>query len=414
MLNKDFWNEYKKTIYNPLTRATKKEQIDLMEQRIRNESTFISSKDKEFSTISSNEELLDSNISKIDDYRENLNKQYDILERTPFLSKSKLEGIRNEMKSLNREFDVNLEEKILVEAQRYPDSLEPNYDDLGEKYKAQTLPEGWNWTQYGDGSGSLESPEGEKFGIYDMNSNGGQTGIEYKERDSDRHWDWTEDSFSDFKSMIEKQIKSDPIESEKIYIRENMSIDHDTKIVIDHNIVTFVPNEDKFFQSNELDRDMGIEYYSNRYPLSTVKEFIELNKNDNPLSQEELDQYIESNNITKKLKVSEISEYGTADGNADKIVEVPVNASPEKIEEIADENSFSPIEDNEDNYGSFETDIGIKVLESEMVVDDNFKIEPNIEIEKITSKQKVKHNQMEKIDKNSVYITNQLERKIKR
>ena len=47
---------------------------------------------------------------------------------------------------------------------------------------AQTLEKGWVWHQFNDGSGSLHSPNDEKYYAYDMSSNPGS--IEYKESEN--------------------------------------------------------------------------------------------------------------------------------------------------------------------------------------------------------------------------------------
>ena len=37
-----------------------------------------------------------------------------------------------------------------------------------EEYPAQYLPEGWTWREYDDGSGGLDSPQGEKYYSFDQ------------------------------------------------------------------------------------------------------------------------------------------------------------------------------------------------------------------------------------------------------
>lgn len=50
---------------------------------------------------------------------------------------------------------------------------------------AETLPEGWHWTHYDDGSGHLESPVGTSFFSYDRAPYSSEGWIEYKENSSE-------------------------------------------------------------------------------------------------------------------------------------------------------------------------------------------------------------------------------------
>lgn len=42
---------------------------------------------------------------------------------------------------------------------------------LSKKSQAHTLPEGWIWTDYDDGSGCIDSPGGDSYFSYDLDTN---------------------------------------------------------------------------------------------------------------------------------------------------------------------------------------------------------------------------------------------------
>ena len=48
------------------------------------------------------------------------------------------------------------------------ESLEKEYSKTITKTPAKTLPKGWVWVDYNDGSGHLESPDGFRYFSYDM------------------------------------------------------------------------------------------------------------------------------------------------------------------------------------------------------------------------------------------------------
>lgn len=71
---------------------------------------------------------------------------------------------------------------------------------------AESLPEGWNWGQYDDGSGSLRSPSGKHLFSYDLAPYHSIGGIEYQKIDHSR-WDIFWGTFAEFKKYAEERAK---------------------------------------------------------------------------------------------------------------------------------------------------------------------------------------------------------------
>ena len=92
-------------------------------------------------------------------------------------------------------------------------SFEP--DDVDEKKSpAATLPEGWEWVDYDDGSGSLRAPDGKHYFSYDLHTSyTPMGGIEYMETN-----DWTAfyGSLSDFKMHAENVVSEKYLDLNKI------------------------------------------------------------------------------------------------------------------------------------------------------------------------------------------------------
>jgi len=65
--------------------------------------------------------------------------------------------------------DANIEEEV-------DETFEPH-----KRSQAESLPNGWIWTDYDDGSGGLEAPNGDSYFSYDIDTK------EYKIKDND-HW----------------------------------------------------------------------------------------------------------------------------------------------------------------------------------------------------------------------------------
>ena len=57
-----------------------------------------------------------------------------------------------------------------------------NFDDMRYS-KAKSLPDGWYWVKYNDGSGCLESPQGDSYFSHEAHSEFGWFQIEYKDLD---------------------------------------------------------------------------------------------------------------------------------------------------------------------------------------------------------------------------------------
>ncbi|MBQ8248124.1 MAG: hypothetical protein IJZ42_13430 [Lachnospiraceae bacterium] len=115
-----------------------------------------------------------------------------------------------ELDSWSREFDMepSLDEDHDV------DSFEPRVSI------AATLPDGWEWRDYNDGSGSLKSPEGKSYFSYDLLPYAAIGEIEYQ-RDascvSNRYTNFY-GSLSDFKVFAESEINKELTKS-----RESLS-----------------------------------------------------------------------------------------------------------------------------------------------------------------------------------------------
>lgn len=84
----------------------------------------------------------------------------------------------------------------------------------GMVIQAKSLPEGWLWHHYEDGSGSLYSPSGQAFFSYDMMPYW-PAGIEYRREDSSG-WDiYYGSSMDDFIQMAESDISCNVLSAEE-------------------------------------------------------------------------------------------------------------------------------------------------------------------------------------------------------
>lgn len=72
---------------------------------------------------------------------------------------------------------------------------------------AQSLPDGWVWEHYDDGSGGLRSPEGQSYFSYDIQPYH-PVGIEYHRTDRER-WGPYWGSFQEFQEFAEKDIQAE-------------------------------------------------------------------------------------------------------------------------------------------------------------------------------------------------------------
>ena len=94
----------------------------------------------------------------------------------------------------------------------------------GMVIQAKSLPEGWLWHHYEDGSGSLYSPSGQALFSYDMMPYW-PAGIEYRREDSSG-WDiYYGSSMDDFIQMAESDISCNVLsaaEKQTISASENL------------------------------------------------------------------------------------------------------------------------------------------------------------------------------------------------
>lgn len=80
--------------------------------------------------------------------------------------------------------------------------LDEVFDAQPKVTQAGLLPEGWNWVDYGDGSGHLEEPDGKKWFLYDLHHD---AYVEFR-RDEDCTWRSYPGRFDDFKYKAEMTI----------------------------------------------------------------------------------------------------------------------------------------------------------------------------------------------------------------
>ena len=105
--------------------------------------------------------------------------------------------------SLNyQSFLVNQDEILIPDYDAY---YEWQREEEGTIIAAASLPAGWHWRQFHDGSGSLLSPSSESFFSYDLRPYFTLGGIEYRETDKS-DWNVFWGSFDDFKNHAENHI----------------------------------------------------------------------------------------------------------------------------------------------------------------------------------------------------------------
>lgn len=81
--------------------------------------------------------------------------------------------------------------------------LETTAPDYVEE-AAESLPEGWYWKMFDDGSGSIRSPEGESY--YSYNKATYRTQIEYHKRDFLK-WEIFKGSFKEYQRFAEEEVR---------------------------------------------------------------------------------------------------------------------------------------------------------------------------------------------------------------
>lgn len=81
-------------------------------------------------------------------------------------------------------------------------------DSKSRKTPAKTLPDGWNWKDWDDGSGGLWGPKKEHYFSYDLFPYYSMGGIEYKEStDVMESWDIFWGNLSEFKKFAETMVR---------------------------------------------------------------------------------------------------------------------------------------------------------------------------------------------------------------
>ena len=82
-----------------------------------------------------------------------------------------------------------------------------NEDDMIDRYStvpAETLPEGWEWRHYGDGSGSLRDPNGKAWISYDRQPYANVHWVEYQFCVA---WSLFQDGFDKFIGFAENLVR---------------------------------------------------------------------------------------------------------------------------------------------------------------------------------------------------------------
>lgn len=87
------------------------------------------------------------------------------------------------------------------------DEEEKEWKPLPKYTQAKNLPQGWQWVDYGDASGHLQSPDGESYFGYDRQSYYHAGGIEYQVS-RDRHYTAFWGTMEDFKTYAESVINA--------------------------------------------------------------------------------------------------------------------------------------------------------------------------------------------------------------
>lgn len=93
-------------------------------------------------------------------------------------------------------------EKLVSELLQKEQEEKINHSEDKKICPAEKLPEGWKWHIYNDGSGHLESPEGNHYCGFEMQMHG----IEYKDLYTN-DWNWTDQSFKVFQLTVEKKVE---------------------------------------------------------------------------------------------------------------------------------------------------------------------------------------------------------------
>ncbi len=87
-------------------------------------------------------------------------------------------------------------------------------DDRVITYPAEKLPAGWKWVVYGDGSGSLNSPDGKGYFFFDQKT--GEYKITAKDKFGFDQYDRVKYDFPSFRSLAEAWVKENVLEKNRI------------------------------------------------------------------------------------------------------------------------------------------------------------------------------------------------------
>lgn len=205
-----------------------------------------------------------------------------------------------------------------------------HFDDLFSEYEfdenlvpASSLPEGWMWRDYDNGSGELQSPSGNTYFSYDLQTQ------EYKSPMSDNHWtgmiDFDEDpkSLNEFKTYAEKRLSElnavHNLSPQLSEIEKQNLIDHKIKILADKVQAHYNQKQEPFWNFNKA---KNLEILKSAIEISkmskelqnTVFNYIETISPNPPQSWEYMDDswdreqsyYEEAHN---KYNTIELSEY---------------------------------------------------------------------------------------------------------
>ncbi|EOH86331.1 hypothetical protein [Enterococcus pallens] len=240
MLDEKFWQEYERANSNPVTRFFYSGKIEQMDQMILDSSNFVSTDSSEFEKWTSNRDSVGINLEGINLRVDYLEKKYEILSNASFYSNEKIGEVRESLERVYSEREANLKEfekfeelnsdkQPLDQPSLVNDRIHGNdqaYDhEIATILQAESLPTGWEWHEYYDMSGHLESPDGKSIVQYDALASGY---IEYRVNDTN-YWELFTESFSEFKNHIESQVSSQILNQ---VTSENMQQENDKKFPV--------------------------------------------------------------------------------------------------------------------------------------------------------------------------------------
>ena len=175
--------------------------------------------------------------------------------------------------------------------------------DLPFKKQAENLPKGWQWISYNDGSGHLQSPEGQEYFSYDWTTG------EYKIT-PDKFYDffmvenyesggYSIGSFAKFKEYAEEYINKNVLNEKeknnmKIYCVSYEKNDVNQAIIVNANnekeandYVASYRNCDKVWGASELQQSLYESYKKRGMPEITVPETFNKSEEENEINNNE-------------------------------------------------------------------------------------------------------------------------------